>query len=281
MAGLAQMQALYARMMAAHSGSTDPRLERAFSIVPREAFLPPGPWTIMANGRRVETPSADPSLLYQNVLVALNRTKGINNGEPFLHAAWIGRVAPQPGEIVSHIGAGTGYYSAILSMLVLPTGKVHAYEIEPDLADQARENLEPFENVEVHACDASAAELPASDVIYVNAGVAAPPTGWMQALRPGARMIFPWRPSADVALAMLVTRTEAGFACLPFMRAWFIACVGASDTASARRLPTAEEAWRTRSVWLHGERQPDETATAVFDHLWFSSAPPKRQDAVA
>ena len=121
---LDEARTLYARMMAAASGSADPRLERIFELVPREAFLPPGPWHIMVEHRLVETPSADPALLYQNALVVLDRQKGINNGEPFLHAGWIGAVAPGAGETVTQVGAGGGYYTAILSMLVLPGGKV-------------------------------------------------------------------------------------------------------------------------------------------------------------
>ena len=35
---LAEARALYARMMAAVSQSSDPRLERIFELVPREAF---------------------------------------------------------------------------------------------------------------------------------------------------------------------------------------------------------------------------------------------------
>ena len=146
---LDEARALYARMMAAASGSSDPRLERIFELVPREAFLPPGPWHIMVEHRLVETPSADPALLYQNALVVLDRQKGINNGEPFLHAAWIGAVAPGPGETVTQVGAGGGYYTAVLSMLVLPGGKVVAYELDAALAQAAQQNLDPFENVTV------------------------------------------------------------------------------------------------------------------------------------
>ena len=145
---LEEARILYARMMAAASNSTDPRLERAFEPVPREAFLPPGPWHIMVEHRLIETPSADPAQLYQNALVVLDRQKGINNGEPFLHAMWIGAVAPQPGETVTQVGAGGGYYTAVLSMLVLPDGKVVAYEIDAGLAHAARRNLIPFENVD-------------------------------------------------------------------------------------------------------------------------------------
>ena len=77
---LEEARTLYARMMAAASGSSDPRLERIFEQVPREAFLPPGPWHLTVESRVVETPSADPALLYQNALVVLDRQKGINKG---------------------------------------------------------------------------------------------------------------------------------------------------------------------------------------------------------
>ncbi|QDZ03053.1 SAM-dependent methyltransferase [Nitratireductor mangrovi] len=274
MSDLADIKAFYARLMAASSGSTDPRLERIFALVPREAFLPPGPWTVFAGGRPVETPSADPAHLYQNVLVALNRAKSINNGEPFLHAAWIGRVMPQPGEIVCHVGAGTGYYSAILSMLVLPAGMVHAYEIDRDLARHARDNLEPFENAHALSGDAVAAELPACDIIYVSAGLAAPPLAWLDSLNPGGRMVFPWRPAPDVGLAVVVRRRPGGaFSCEPFMGSWFIPCAGAESERDAERQPSRMEGWATRSLWRRVEREPDETATAIFRDIWFSAAP--------
>jgi len=228
-ASLDEIRSFYARLMAAASRSRDPRLERIFELVPREAFLPPGPWKTMVAENYIETPSADPAYLYQNILVALDADKGINNGEPFLHAAWIGAVAPQPGEIVTHIGAGTGYYSAILSMLVLPGGRVNAFELQDELAAAARRNLEPFENVSVIAGDAVTQALPASDVIYVNAGVLAPPVQWLQALRLGGRMIFPWRPSKAVGIAALATRTASGFELKLLMPSWFIPCVGASE----------------------------------------------------
>src|SRR5688572_13204810 len=119
---LAQARTFYARLLAAGAAADNPKLERAFESIPREAFLPPGPWHIFsARGRRyVETPSDDPIHLYQNVLVALDVEKRINNGEPQLHATWISAVDPQPGDAVCHIGVGTGYYSALLSFMTAP-----------------------------------------------------------------------------------------------------------------------------------------------------------------
>jgi len=186
-------------------------------------------------------------------------------------------VAPRPGEAVSHIGAGTGYYSAILSRLVLPGGSVHAFEIEPKLARKARRNLLPYLGVTVVAGDAVTLPLPASDIVYVNAGVVAPPAGWLRALKPRGRLIFPWRPSEEVALSVLVTRRKAGFALEPLMPSWFIPCIGAGQAGDrAKKLPDPEEARGTRSIWLTEDKQPDETATAIIGNVWFSSKPVSR-----
>jgi len=270
--GLDAIRSFYAAMMALASGSADPRFERAFELVRREAFVGPGPWRISIYHRGVETPSADPVFLYQNVLVNLDAAKGINNGEPFLHAAWMGAVEPKPNETVCHIGAGTGYYTAILSVLTLPGGRVNAFEIEQELANKARDNLRPFEGISVTLGDATKLPLPPSDLIYVNAGVTAPPVSWLQALRPNGRMIFPWRPSEAEGLAIIVSRRQGGFSVKPLMPSWFIPCVGASEGVESEKIPDSREAWSARSVWLTSERKPDDTAVAIYKQLWFSSA---------
>lgn len=271
-ASLDEVRSFHAKMMATASNSTDERFERIFDLVPREAFLGPGPWQIMVNRRYLETPSADPIYVYQNVLVALDAGKGINNGEPFLHASWLGAAAPKAGDTTCHVGAGTGYYTALLSMLALPRGSVHAFEIEENLARRARENLEPFEGVSLTHGDATALPPPASDLIYVNAGVVVPPVTWLKALKPGGRMIFPWQPVEGIGIAVLVTRAESAFAVRPLMPAWFIPCVGASDTNQYTRAPSIPEARAVRSLWLTGDRRPDETAVAIFPEVWFSTA---------
>ncbi|WP_027054780.1 protein-L-isoaspartate O-methyltransferase family protein [Mesorhizobium erdmanii] len=271
MSNIETIRRFYARLMAANAASSDPRLEEVFAEVPREAFLGPGPWAIIAGGGKIITPSADAAHIYQNVLVALDADKGINNGEPFLHAMWIGKLAPKPGEAVSHIGAGTGYYTALLARLVSPGGTVTAFELDGRLAELARKNLEAYGNATVVHGDAVTMPLPPSDIVYVNAGVVAPPAAWLKALRPGGRMIFPWRPAERVPLAVLVTRSEKGFACDPFMRAWFIPCFGASAADLTAKIPTRELATRSRSIWLTNDRPPDRTATAIFGEVWFSS----------
>src|SRR5205807_10498326 len=83
-ASVAEVRAFYAKEMASASGSSDPRIEQTFKSVRREAFMPPGSWKVLVGDNYIETPSADPRYLYQNNLLALDASKGINNGEPFL-----------------------------------------------------------------------------------------------------------------------------------------------------------------------------------------------------
>jgi protein-L-isoaspartate(D-aspartate) O-methyltransferase len=264
----------FAKEMARVSASSDARLEGTFYRVHREDFLPPGPWKLLVEGRYIETPDSDPRHVYRNSVIALDARKGINNGEPHLHAKWIGAVAPQPGEVITQIGLGMGYYSAILSLLVQPGGRLTGFEIESDLAETARRNLAGFKNVSVVAGDAVSRKLPPSDVIYVSAAIAAPPESWLAALRSGGRLIFPWRPTVEVALAMLVTRVSKGFEATPLMSSWFIPCAGASSLKGSALAPTPSTARRIRSLHLNWERAPDESAVAIYAHVWFSSALP-------
>src|SRR6516225_4491892 len=131
---LATVRRAYAKHVLANANVDDARVEAAFSVVRREHFLGPGPWLMPRWSRRyVPTPSDDPVYLYQDALVGLVPERSLNNGEPSLHAMLIA-AAPQPGEHVVHIGAGVGYYTAILAHIVGESGRVTAVEFDSGLA---------------------------------------------------------------------------------------------------------------------------------------------------
>ncbi len=133
----------------------------AFARVRREEFLGPPPWQVG------HSPSRNPPVpfsakltealedIYQDVVVAIDPVRQINNGQPSLHAQWLEAMSPQPGESVLHIGCGTGYYTAILAELVGTSGRVVAYEIEPDLAVRARTCLLGWPHVRVEVGEAA------------------------------------------------------------------------------------------------------------------------------
>jgi protein-L-isoaspartate(D-aspartate) O-methyltransferase len=107
---------------------------KAFATVPREHFVGAGPWRIKSP-MRVEdywtTADADPRHVYHDVLIALDETRGINNGQPSLWAKLYDELNMRTGMHVVHIGAGVGYYTAILAEIVGRSGRVIAIEVDP------------------------------------------------------------------------------------------------------------------------------------------------------
>jgi len=269
-AAVDEARARYAETITRAAWVTDPRVERAFAMIPREGFLPPPPWTVFPPGGFFKRPTSDPRELYDDVLVVLDAKRGVNNGQPSLHAAWIAAVDPRPGETVVHVGAGSGYYTAILAVLVVPGGAVHGYEIDTELAELAARNLACLDHVAVHGESALGQDLPEADVVYVNAGLAAPDASWLQALKPGGRLIFPWQPFGPGGVTLVVRREAGGFAAKPTLSVGFITCEGAAPSGLKPR-PSTDAIERTRSVWITADRPPDHTATAIYDDVWFSS----------
>jgi protein-L-isoaspartate(D-aspartate) O-methyltransferase len=99
--------------------------------------------------------------------------------------------AVQAGDHVVHIGAGVGYYTAILAELVGSQGRVSAVEHDVDLARRAAENLREAPNVSVIQGDGFAMRFDPADVIYVNAGTTGPAAAWLGSLKNCGRLILP------------------------------------------------------------------------------------------
>jgi protein-L-isoaspartate(D-aspartate) O-methyltransferase len=185
----------YAKLICTAAKLDDPRIEEAFSSVKREPFAGPGPWWLNLGAHPyVQTPDDDPAFLYQDLLLALDRERGINIGQPSAHAYWLGACKIQKAETVVQVGAGSGYYTAILAHLVSADGRVYAYEIDEPLWARARENLKDLLQVEIQMRSGVASDLPQADLIYVCAGAAQPSRMWLDALRPGGRLLFPLAP---------------------------------------------------------------------------------------
>jgi protein-L-isoaspartate(D-aspartate) O-methyltransferase len=188
---LAVIRRQYARQVLFAAGVASPALEGAFAEVARERFLGPGPWKVFRWTGYVDTPDADPAWLYADAVVAIIAGQGLNNGQPSSHALWLHAADPKPGEHVVHVGAGTGYYTAILAHLVGAAGHVTAIEHNPDLAAKAAANLAHFPQVVVRAGDGARTALDPAEIIYVNAGATRPMDVWLDALKDGGRLILP------------------------------------------------------------------------------------------
>jgi len=197
-AALEDYRRFYAEEIGAVTALRSPALLEAFAKVPREHFLGPGPWEIAAPDfgmgpqlKYLETEDADPRRIYHNVVVVIDRQRNLNNGHPSTLAAWLGRIEIAPGEHIFHVGAGLGYYTAILSEMVGGAGRVTAIEVDADLAARARENLRQWPNVDLHAGDGGEFDPGPVDSIFINAGVTHPHPLWLDRLRDGGRLLVP------------------------------------------------------------------------------------------
>jgi protein-L-isoaspartate(D-aspartate) O-methyltransferase len=273
MNSVADFRRFYAEFIVKSAGSADARLIDAFAGIPREDFVGPGPWDVFVGSGYIPTISDDPRLLYQDILIGLATDRKINNGQPSLHARCLAAVAPTAGESAVHLGAGTGYYSAVLAALVGPGGCVLAIEREADLAERARASVRRFPNVEVRAASATDIIVPPCDVIYVNAGATHPPPRWLDALRIGGRLVFPLTPNEGFGVMLLVTRTaEHAYAASAFVRAAFIPCIGARDDATSESLTKALERQSLKEVRsLRRGTAPDASAWCVGNGWWLST----------
>ncbi len=264
----------YANFIVRSQGSSSEALIAAFACVERERYVGKGPWQIFIGSGYLSTISDDPRLLYQDVLVGLAADRGINNGQPTLHARCLDDCALREGESVIHIGAGTGYYTAILAALVGPTGSVTAYEIETDLSEAARNNLGHLSHVRVLCASATEAALPQADVIYVNAGATHPLPSWLDALRIGGRLVFPLTPNEGYGCMLKVTRRgPASYAASAITGVSFIPCIGARDDASSDALAAAIERQSFKTIKsLRRATPPDSSAWCVGAGWWLSTA---------
>lgn len=259
--------------MLAKAGVSNPELESAFSEVKREMFLGDGPW--IAAGRPPQPFPTHAALVYQDILFVLKGKKGINNGEPSLHCRLLNALKITPGSRVAHLGAGTGYYSAILSELVGSEGHVLAVESEPDLANVATTALSNRANVEVRTANALDIALDEFDLVYVNFAVEHIPPEWLACLATGGRALIPFgigrsmRPGgprvADLCSVFMFTKTLTGIQVDWISKVMFVCAEGDAQT-------DAEYAERLRTAFVTGHPENVKSlivgAEPAEDQIW-------------
>ncbi len=190
----------YAEELEAVARLRSPALVDALASVPRERFLRPGPWTVLADSgdsfmtgfgiRTRTTPDADPARVYHNIAVAIDPGRQLFNGQPGTLCVWIDALNLAPGARVLHIGSGLGYYTAVIAACVGPAGRVVAFEVDDALAREAQANLAAMAWVEARHGNGANVAGP-FDAILVNAGVTHPLETWLDALAPAGRMLVP------------------------------------------------------------------------------------------
>ena len=194
MTDLAMSRQVYADEIDALCKLQTRALVDALATVPRERFLPPGPWFVRGErdfGGPRQTTDADPRHVYQNHSIAIDPVRQLFNGAPGFLLSMIDALAIAPGSRVLHLGVGTGYYTALMAHVGGGRGRVVAIEVDAGLAQQATDNLAAMPWVEVRHGDGTAALDEPFDAILINAGVTHPQDTWLDALSANGRLILP------------------------------------------------------------------------------------------
>jgi protein-L-isoaspartate(D-aspartate) O-methyltransferase len=167
---------------------TSPAVERAFRTVPRHVFVAEGtPLDVTYN---VDNP------------VAIKRdSDGLiisSTSAAYIQARMIEQAGLGPGMSVLEIGSG-GYNAALLAEVVGSDGRVVSVDIDPEVADRARELLDATgygSRVTVVLADAEN-PLPGLaepvDAILVTVGAWDLAPAWLEHLSEGGRIVVPLR----------------------------------------------------------------------------------------
>jgi protein-L-isoaspartate(D-aspartate) O-methyltransferase len=192
---LTDRRRFYAEEIQVIANIRTPALVDALAQVPREKFLPPGPWQMRSEidygGGPRQTPDDDPRHVYHNVVIAIDAARQLFNGAPSLLCICIDALGLTPGARAVHVGCATGYYSALMAHAVGPSGSLLSIDVDESLAAAARSNLKELDWVNVRHGDGTDVAPDSVDAILVNAGMTHPHESWLNALRPGGRLLIP------------------------------------------------------------------------------------------
>jgi len=103
----------------------------AFNKVDREEFLP----------------DYLKDLAYADAPLPISKTENINQVSTTLF--FIDALNIKEGQTIYEVGSGTGYSTAILSILAGKKGKVVSFELDKELYAKAKKNLKKYSNVEL------------------------------------------------------------------------------------------------------------------------------------
>jgi len=178
------------RAQLAERGIRDVRVLEAMSKVPRHEFVP-------------ETFRQD---AYEDYPLPIGEGQTIS--QPYIVAAMLEHLGLQAGdqaaERVLEVGTGSGYVTALLSLLC---GEVYSVERHAQLAALAESTLRwlGYRNVKIRVGDGSQGwpEYAPFDAILVSAATAEMPPALFAQLREGGRMVVPIGPASSQELQLI------------------------------------------------------------------------------
>ena len=171
----------------------DSAIEAALLAVPRHFFLPDMPL------ERAYADDAVPVKRDSDGMVLASAS------QPSMIALMLRQLQLRPGDNVLEIGAGTGYNAALMKHIIGHSGTVTSIEIDPQVAQQARVNLQYAGMGEVNVVTADGAMGYAVraqyDRIIATAAVWDVPLAWPQQLKTSGILVAPVGGAAQYSAA--------------------------------------------------------------------------------
>lgn len=179
----ADLTQLREQLAARVGGSGAPAVQAALARVPRHLFLPGVP----------------PAEAYQDEAIVTRRDAAgmpvSSSSQPAIMAIMLAQLGLSPGHRVLEIGAGTGYNAALISEITRPSGRVVSVDIDPEVAQEARDHLAAagYPDVTVLAADGAggAGRHAPFDRLIATVGVADLSPAWLSQVTPDGRIVVP------------------------------------------------------------------------------------------
>ena len=155
-------------------GIRDKRILDAFLTIPRHLFMP----------EEIEEKA------YRDQAVPIGCGQTIS--QPYVVALMLEHLDLKPSHRVLEIGSGSGYVTALLSLLVK---KITGIELEKQLADRSKMVLQKLkiDNVDIFCKDGHAGHKARApyDAIILSAAPESLPEGLLEQLKPNGKLILP------------------------------------------------------------------------------------------
>lgn len=171
------------------------RVEAALRAVPRHVFVPGVCVQEAYTDSTITTKSDGPGAMISAA------------SQPTIVAMMLEQLEVEPGQHILELGAGTGYFAALLAHLVGDRGRVTTMDVDEDIVAGARHGLTAagYPNVRVILGDGALgyAQGAPFDRIVATVGVWDLPPAWREQVAVGGRLVVPMRLRGSVSRSVV------------------------------------------------------------------------------
>ncbi|GAA2274496.1 methyltransferase domain-containing protein [Kitasatospora cystarginea] len=246
-----------------------PWLRQAMAALPRDRFAPDVLWRWDGTGYVPIHRATDPDdwarelFADQDAAAVTQVTAGLPSSSlsaPAVVADMLDSLLIDPGHRVWDVGTGQGWSAALAAWRAGP-GRVVSTEVDEHLADFARVRLRAAGiRATVTAANATNAYPPGGDQvdrIHATYAVETVPFGWIEATKPGGRIVYPWGRLGHVALTIAADGHSAS--------GW-VQGLGMFMADRSTPAPRAASGWSGYTA-VRGPAEPETECTVARDLL--------------